>query len=269
MKCGLVGVTPTFVADPAIADGLLWRRRSYFRRSSSSHDLRGKMPLPQKNIAFNLQPKHLSSYEMMKQYTSLRIPPDSSRVTHVTAAAMQPNLVSIIILTFNQLKYTKECVESIRKHTPEPHEIIFVDNGSTDVTGKWLKKLVENNSNYRLIANKKNLGFSKGCNQGIEASTGEYILLLNNDVVVTENWLAGMLECIKSAPDIGIVGPMTNNISGPQQVPAVGYSSVDGLSEYAMAFRQKNRHRRIACRRIVGFCMLFNRRLIEEDWAFR
>jgi GT2 family glycosyltransferase/Flp pilus assembly protein TadD len=201
---------------------------------------------------------------MMKQYTSLRIPPDSSRVTHVTAAAMQPNLVSIIILTFNQLKYTKECVESIRKHTPEPHEIIFVDNGSTDVTGKWLKKLVENNSNYRLIANTKNLGFSKGCNQGIEASTGEYILLLNNDVVVTENWLAGMLECIKSAPDIGIVGPMTNNISGPQKVPDAGYSSIDGLSEYAMAFRQKNRHRRIACRRIVGFCMLFKQRLIEE-----
>ena len=134
---------------------------------------------------------------MTKQYTSLTTPPDSSRVTHIMAAAMQSNLVSIIILTFNQLKYTKECVESIRKHTPEPHEIIFVDNGSTDGTGKWLKKLVKNNSNYKLIENKKNLGFSKGCNQGIEASSGEYILLLNNDVVVTENWLAGMLECLK------------------------------------------------------------------------
>jgi GT2 family glycosyltransferase/Tfp pilus assembly protein PilF len=219
---------------------------------------------PTEKHIFSLQAKHLSSYEMTKQYTSLGTPPDPSGVTHVVTAAMQPNLVSIIILTFNQLKYTKECVDSIRKHTPEPHEIIFVDNGSTDVTGKWLKKLVKNNSNYRVIANKKNLGFSKGCNQGIEAATGEYVLLLNNDVVVTENWLAGMLECIKSAPDIGIVGPMTNNISGPQQVPVAGYSSINGLAEYAMAFRQKNRHRRIACRRIVGFCMLFKRRLIEE-----
>ena len=53
---------------------------------------------------------------------------------------MQQGLVSIIILTFNQLGYTKECVESIRKHTPEPHEIIFVDNGSTDGTLKMAEK---------------------------------------------------------------------------------------------------------------------------------
>jgi GT2 family glycosyltransferase/Tfp pilus assembly protein PilF len=236
-------------------------RQPAFAESYGGHE----MPLPQKNIAFSLQAKHLSSYEMTKQYTSLGTPPDPSGVTHVVTAAMQPNLVSIIILTFNQLKYTKECVDSIRKHTPEPHEIIFVDNGSSiDMTGKWLKKLVKNNSNYRLIANKKNLGSSKGCNQAIEASIGQYILFLNNDVVVTEKWLAGMLECLHSAPEIGIVGPMTNNISGPQQVPAVGYSSIDGLAKYALAFRQKNRHRRIACRRIVGFCMLFERRLIEE-----
>jgi GT2 family glycosyltransferase/Flp pilus assembly protein TadD len=174
------------------------------------------------------------------------------------------NLVSIVILACNQQKFTKECVESIQKHTPEPHEIIFVDNGSSDGTVKWLKKIIKNNSNYKMIENKKNLGFSRGCNQGIEAARGERILLLNNDVVVTENWLTGMLECLNSAPDIGIVGPMTNSISGLQKVPVVGYASIDGLAEYALAFRQKNRHRRIPCRRIVGFCMLFNRRLLEE-----
>ncbi|MEN6421044.1 MAG: glycosyltransferase, partial [Smithella sp.] len=50
-------------------------------------------------------------------------------------------MTSIVILTFNQLAYTKECVKSLRKHTPEPHEIIFVDNGSTDGTVQWLKRL--------------------------------------------------------------------------------------------------------------------------------
>lgn len=174
------------------------------------------------------------------------------------------NIVSIVILTFNQLKYTRECIESIRQHTSEPHEIIFVDNGSKDGTIKWLRTLVTNNLNYRLIENTKNFGFSRGCNQGIEASSGEYILLLNNDVVVTEKWLAGILECLNSAPDIGIVGPMTNNISGPQKVHEVGYSSITDLETYARDFRKQNRYRRISCRRVVGFCMLFRRRLVED-----
>jgi GT2 family glycosyltransferase/tetratricopeptide (TPR) repeat protein len=182
----------------------------------------------------------------------------------VSSTTVNPKKVSIIILTFNELKYTRKCVESIEKHTPEPHEIIFVDNCSKDGTSKWLKNIVKNNSHCQLIENKKNLGFPKGCNQGINASSGEYILLLNNDVVVTEHWLSGMLECIHSAPDIGIVGPMTNSISGPQKVPAVGYSSVEDLSVYAREFRIANRNRRIPCRRIVGYCMLFRRQLIKE-----
>jgi len=178
--------------------------------------------------------------------------------------AFNDNCTSIVIPIFNELKYTQECVESIRKHTPEMHEIIFVDNGSSDGSSKWLNKLIKSNSHYKLIENKKNLGFSKGCNQGIEAATGEYVLLLNNDVVVTENWLCGMLECLTSAPHIGIVGPMTNNVSGPQKVPVVGYSSIDELTDYARVFRKKNRHRWIPKRRVVGFCMLFKRQLIEE-----
>jgi glycosyltransferase involved in cell wall biosynthesis len=172
--------------------------------------------------------------------------------------------VSIVILTFNELEYTKKCVESIRKRTPEPHEIIFVDNGSKDGTIKWLKKLIQEHPNFKLIENKENLGFAKGCNQGIEASSGEYILLLNNDVLVTEGWLSGMLECINSAPDIGVVGPMTNNISGLQKVVHADYGNTDHLEEYAKAFREKNRYRRIPARRIVGFCMLFRRELVEK-----
>ncbi|MCE5209982.1 MAG: glycosyltransferase, partial [Deltaproteobacteria bacterium] len=82
---------------------------------------------------------------------------------------MTKNLVSVIILTFNQLEYTKECIRSLQKHTPESHEIIFVDNGSTDGTVQWLKRLTRENENYKLIENKQNFGFAKGCNQGIEA----------------------------------------------------------------------------------------------------
>jgi len=174
------------------------------------------------------------------------------------------SLISIIILTFNELKYTRECIESIRKHTPEPHEIIFVDNASTDGTVKWLRKICQENPNYKFIENKKNLGFAKGCNQGIEASSAEYILLLNNDVIVTENWLSGMLECLNSASDTGFVGPMANNVSGPQKVLDSDYKTISRLIEFAKSFRERYRHRRISCRRIVGFCMLFRRALVDK-----
>jgi GT2 family glycosyltransferase/Flp pilus assembly protein TadD/SAM-dependent methyltransferase len=184
------------------------------------------------------------------------------------ASPFVPKLTSIIMLTFNQLKYSQECVESIQKYTSDPYEIIFVDNGSKDGTVKWLRTLSKRNPNCRLIENSKNLGFSRGCNQGIEASRGEYILLLNNDVVVSERWLGRMLECLNSAEDIGIVGPMTNNISGPQKVPEIGYSSIDGLNAYAQIFGEKNRYRRVSYSRIVGFCMLFKRRLVEKIGLF-
>ncbi len=189
---------------------------------------------------------------------------DARNRVHSDNGDKSREITSLVILTFNELEYTKRCVESIRRHTPEPHEIIFVDNGSTDGTVKWLRKLVEENGHYKLIENRENLGFARGCNQGVEAATGEYVLLLNNDTVVTPDWLSGMLETLTSAPDIGIVGPMTNQISGIQKVEEIGYASLDGLAGYAGAFRERNRHRRIETRRIVGFCMLFRRSLVNR-----
>jgi len=174
-----------------------------------------------------------------------------------------PGCVSIVILTINQLNHTKECVESIQRRTPELHEIIFVDNGSTDGTVKWLRQQVKEHANYRLIENEKNLGFAKGCNQGMAEARGAYLLLLNNDVVVTAGWLNGLRESLDRDPVAGIVGPLTNNISGIQKDPNASYKDMQAMQAYADAFRARNRHRRIPLTRIVGFCMLFRRDLFE------
>ena len=82
-------------------------------------------------------------------------------------------LTSIVILTYNQLGHTKECLKSIKRYTPEPHEIIFVDNGSTDGTLDYFRKEVEANKNIRVIANAANRGFAAGNNQGIALARGE------------------------------------------------------------------------------------------------
>ena len=175
--------------------------------------------------------------ESIKAY---QIPEGHSQGEIFTTTQIEKGMVSIVILTFNQLEFTQKCVQSIQRHTPEKHELIFVDNGSTDGTKKWLRRQIKENHNYRFIENKTNLGFAKGCNQGIAAARGEYLLLLNNDVVVTSNWLSGMRECLNRNPNIGIVGPMTNQISGIQKIPGAPYPSIDHLDEFARQFRDRN-----------------------------
>jgi glycosyltransferase involved in cell wall biosynthesis len=175
--------------------------------------------------------------------------------------AGEKGLVSIVIVNAGGLKHTRECVESIERHTPEPHEIILIDNASADGSLKWLKRIARENKNIKVIENKTDPGFAKGRNQGIEFSSGEYILLLNNAALVTEGWLSGLLECLNSSPDTGIVGPMTNGVNGPQRTAAPDSGTVNRMREYAREFRERYLHRRIPSRSISGFCMCFRREL--------
>lgn len=174
--------------------------------------------------------------------------------------AERGKLTSIIILTYNQLKYTKITLDSIRKHTKVPYEIIVVDNASSDGTVEFLKT----QKHIRAVFNKENLGFPAGCNQGMEIANGDYVLLLNNDVVVLNSWLEGLIECAESDRKIGIVGPMSNWISGNQLERNVTYKTVSQVHEFAADYRRRNRKQWIDVPRIAGFCMLIKKEVIDE-----
>lgn len=111
--------------------------------------------------------------------------------------------LSIITLTFNQLDYTKQYIESLYKYTKD-FELIIVDNGSTDETVNYIKSLEKDN--IKLIINNENLGFSKGNNQGLEIAIGEYIGFLNNDILLYPNWFE---ECEKvfEKENVGFISP--------------------------------------------------------------
>lgn len=175
-------------------------------------------------------------------------------------------MVSIIIPLLNNLDMTKECIATIEQFTPEPHEIIFVDNGSQDGTGQYLQFNMK--PHWKLIVNDKNEGFPRACNQGMAVAEGEYVLLLNNDVLVSPEWLKGLLECINSADDIGIVGPKSNYVSGAQQVTEGTYSDADSYIEFAKAFRKTFKGCYLPRWRIVGFCFLFRKSLIDKIGYF-
>ncbi len=186
----------------------------------------------------------------------------------LTPRSWANKLISIVILTYNQLEYTKLTIDSIRRNTKLPYELIVVDNASSDGTVEYLKS----QKDIHAIFNEENLGFPAGCNEGIEASTGDYILLLNNDVIVPKEWLEGLVECAQSSPRIGIVGPMSNRISGYQLEQKVGYRKVSQVQDFAAKYRRKNRKRWIEVPRVAGFCMLIKRDLIDRigglDTAF-
>lgn len=173
-------------------------------------------------------------------------------------------MVSIVILTFNALEYTKMCVTSIKNHTTYPHEIIFVDNSSTDGTIEYLRKLVEQNPEYKLIRNHENKGFAVGNNLGVAAATGEYVMLLNNDVLVSEGWLESMVKALEKDDRIGMVGPITNYISGRQAIKDTPYKDENGFYSFAKTVRGHNQNKVTPRRRIAGFAILMRKSLYEE-----
>jgi len=173
-------------------------------------------------------------------------------------------LVSIVMLTFNALEYTKKCLASISAHTPENHEIIFVDNGSSDGTVEFLKGLMAENSHYLLIENVANRGFSAGNNQGAAAARGKFLLLLNNDVLVADGWLSGLIRSLDASNRIGAVGPITNSISGLQRVATVPYTNESGFPAFAAEVLRLNKGKLTPRRRIAGFAMLMRKTVYDE-----
>lgn len=177
-------------------------------------------------------------------------------------------LVSIIILTWNALKYTKKCVASIEQNTDYPHEIIFVDNASTDGTVKYLNQLAAKHSNYKLIINSENKGFAEGNNQGVAEASGEYIMLLNNDVLVSKGWLDSLVHSLERDEHIGAVGPLSNSISGRQALKEVPYKDNAGFFKFAELMGQKNEGRLTPRRRLAGFAVLVKKSVYDKLGGF-
>lgn len=120
--------------------------------------------------------------------------------------------VSIVILTWNGLKDTLEVLKNIEglKTQNVKVETIVVDNGSADNTSEVLKNFKLKNSDFKLIRNKENLGFAGGNNIGIKSALkgrADYILLLNNDVILHPSLLTKLVGKAQSDSTIGLISP--------------------------------------------------------------
>ena len=177
-------------------------------------------------------------------------------------------LLSIVLLTFNALSYTKKCVESILANTYYPYELIIVDNNSRPETRSYLKKISKKHNHIKLKLNNKNYGFSKGNNQGVALSKGYYVLILNNDTLVPEGWEIKLINSLNVDKNIGSIGVLSNSISGRQQLETIPYNNDDEYFIYAKKRINDPTKKLTPRRRLAGFCMLFRKKVYNEVGGF-
>jgi GT2 family glycosyltransferase len=124
--------------------------------------------------------------------------------------------LSICILTLNARDFLRACLHSIQEHTTLDHEIIVVDNGSSDGTSDMLQTEFPT---VRLIQNQENLGYTYPNNQAMQLAKGRFIALLNPDTLVHSGAFEQLCAFLESHPDVGIVGPKVLNPDGTLQAP--------------------------------------------------
>ena len=175
---------------------------------------------------------------------------------------------SIIIPTYNELDLLTACISSVFKNTQD-FELIIIDNGSTDNTRIYLDFLVASYKNVFFGTLKKNMGFAVAVNVALPKTKGKYIILLNNDTLVTPGWADSMVSIIPAAEkffnvsNISLVGPVTNNSGGDQQIEVDRYFP-DQLDDSALKHRKAFKGNFSLAGFLSGFCLLFKREVYES-----
>jgi GT2 family glycosyltransferase/glycosyltransferase involved in cell wall biosynthesis len=159
-----------------------------------------------------------------KNDKDLIIPVDTVSTDHVREDAtkarteLEALTSDIVICVHNALDDVKRCFASVVSHTDPRHRLIIVDDGSDTDTSEYLRGFSETVIDCVLISNDKAKGYTKAANQGLRASQGDYVILLNSDTIVTPGWLEKILECGESDSKIGVIGPLSNSASW-QSIP--------------------------------------------------
>ena len=127
----------------------------------------------------------------------------------------ESDLVSIIVLTYNSQNFLNSCLESISNQEYDNFELIIVDNNSTDGTKNKLSELkLIKSIQTRIILNSKNLGYNLGNKIGIDNANGEFIAIVNPDIILDKFWLQNIINTMKKNPKISITSGRFFNSKG-------------------------------------------------------
>ncbi len=145
-------------------------------------------------------------------------------------------LVSIVVLAYNHLELTRQCIESIYRYTSHlNYELITINNGSTDGTNEYFNSL----PNTKKLSFSENIGVCKAYNHGFRIAEGKYTMNVSNDIVATTHWLDNLLICMETDPSIGMVVPVCDASCNYQQI-YLPYQTMDEMQLAAEHYNVSN-----------------------------
>ena len=174
-------------------------------------------------------------------------------------------LVSVVILSYGNVELTKASIHSLFDGglTYPKLDVLVVDNGSPPASLDQIKSFVSDHTNVRVIENDSNLGFAKGNNVGIMRAAGDYVLLLNNDTYVAPGAVHAMVRHLAGNPEIGAIGPLTNNIGNEARI-SVAYKDMEQMRKVARRITLGFRGRFFLVDALGYFAVMFRRSDLEH-----
>ena len=164
-------------------------------------------------------------------------------------------LASIVVVTFQNVTLNRMCIESIYGRTEWPNfEVLVVDNASSDGTLDYLREAEWRHPNLRVLRNEENRGFAAANNQGLKEATGRYLILLNNDTVVSRGWATNLIRHLHADPRLGLVGPVTNEIGNEAKIE-VGYRDLAGMPDWAAKHVREHDGETFSLPMLAMFCV--------------
>ena len=174
------------------------------------------------------------------------------------------SFVSIIISAYNNLDFTKLCIDSLYKHTSHINfELITVNDGSTDGTEEFFNSL----PNQKKISLSQKCGVAKAFNEGLKLAEGGFTLFLSNDVMLTPNWLDNLLKCAQSDEKIGMVVPVCGFASYFQKVD-LRYNNQEELDQKAEKYNQCDPRKWEEKLRLINYTSLIRTDLLRKLEGF-
>jgi GT2 family glycosyltransferase len=188
----------------------------------------------------------------------------------VRVAALAPALaasfplVSVVIVTIDNLELNRQCVESLFERTAWPNlEVVVVDNGSTDGTAEYLSAARSRDPRLHVVLNPANAGFAAASNAGLRRARGEFLILLNNDTVLHRGWVSGLVRRLQADPSIGLLGPVTNAIGNEAQIE-VGYRSLTEMPAWAEKHVRAHDGSGFDIGMLAMYCLAMRREVFER-----
>ena len=143
------------------------------------------------------------------------------------AAPTDPEL-SVVVLAWDNLKYTQQFADSVRRHTDVPYELVIVDNGSEWEAANYARAAAD-----QVVLNDTNLGFARGMNQGLAIARGRYVAFCNNDTILPAGWATRLLQTAQCHPNAAIVVPAVTNARNTVNVRSEPGDGVEVLPPFS------------------------------------